>query len=316
MKKNLLIGAITTYIWEDVAPFFNSYVRAGFENCDCVMFVSNMSAKTIEKIKSCGVTIYQIPERYNGKCINDYRWEIYADFLKDKRENYDMIFTADVRDTFFQHDVFKHYNSSKPFLGIALEDGKLSEPINKKWLITRYGEPIYEELKEYPIICTGTVFGTAEKFLDFSLNMTENLNSNKYNYFNVSDQAAGNFLIYHDKMFADCLVKNYNESGFIMTIGITNRENVKLDSNDNVLNGKGEIAAVVHQYDRLPDVTRKIITKYCPDINFLYYDIFMLKRPGFIWRFVRYCYRIRKIGLLKALYITVRKRLPGWKNFA
>ena len=66
MKKNLLIGSITNYLWEDVAPFFKSFERAGFENCDCVMFVANMSNKTIEKIKSCGVIVQKIPDKFKG----------------------------------------------------------------------------------------------------------------------------------------------------------------------------------------------------------------------------------------------------------
>ena len=31
MPKNLLIGSITNYCWDDVAPFFNSYRQAGFD---------------------------------------------------------------------------------------------------------------------------------------------------------------------------------------------------------------------------------------------------------------------------------------------
>lgn len=47
-----------------------------------------------------------------------------------------------------------------------------------------------------------------------------------------------------------------------MTIGLTNNSNIKLDYEDNVLNGKGEIAAVVHQYDRKPFIESKIKNKF------------------------------------------------------
>ena len=315
MKKNLLIGSITNYLWEDVAPFFKSFERAGFENCDCVMFVANMSDKTIEKIKSCGVIVQKIPEKFQGQCIIDYRWELYIDFLRDKREDYAMIFTADVRDTIFQADVFKFYRGNKKFLGLALEDGILSEPCNKSWLIRRYGEETYESIKNKRIICTGTVWGTFEEFFNFAEAMTENLKSNKYNYFNVSDQATGNWLIYHENLFADIIITSENKNGQVMTIGISARENIKLDSNDNILNGRGEIAAVAHQYDRHRDIFIKVINKFCPEYK-IYYDAVIFNSPGFIWRVVRYFYRIRKIGLFKALYITIRKRLPGGEKFS
>ena len=64
IKKNLIIGAITNYNWEILYPFFKSYELAGFENCECVMFVGNMASNTIDKIKSFGVIVYNMPDKY------------------------------------------------------------------------------------------------------------------------------------------------------------------------------------------------------------------------------------------------------------
>ena len=75
-RKNLLIGAITNYTWDNVAPFFNSYKQAGFENCDCVIFAGNMSEQSMNRIRQCGVTVLPISERFNGACVNDFRWEL------------------------------------------------------------------------------------------------------------------------------------------------------------------------------------------------------------------------------------------------
>jgi len=63
-KKNLIIGAIKNYNWKVIAPFFRSYQNVGFENCDCVMYIANMAEETIEKIKSYGVIVSKIPEKY------------------------------------------------------------------------------------------------------------------------------------------------------------------------------------------------------------------------------------------------------------
>ena len=41
-----------------------------------------------------------------------------------------------------------------------------------------------------------------------------------------------------------------------------------VDSDDNILNFKGEVAAVIHQYDRKPELVKKVKNKYCPEIGF------------------------------------------------
>ena len=101
MPRNLLIGAITNYGWGEVAPFFNSYMQAGFENCDCVMFTGNMTDETNDRIRSCGVDVRPIPERFSGGCVNDFRWELYKDYLKPRVNEYGIVFTADVRIQYF-----------------------------------------------------------------------------------------------------------------------------------------------------------------------------------------------------------------------
>lgn len=84
MSKNLLIGAITNYLWDDVAPFFDSFMQAGFEDCDCVMFTGNMSEQTLEKIRACGVTVLPIPEEYLKGAVVLYRFKLYYVFsVKD-----------------------------------------------------------------------------------------------------------------------------------------------------------------------------------------------------------------------------------------
>ena len=79
------------------------------------------------------------------------------------------------------------------------------------------------------------------------------------------EQGIANYMFYHDKLFSDILVKSDN-FGPVMTIGITNRQNIVLDQQNNILNFAGEIASVIHQYDRKRDIVEKIIKKFCPEI--------------------------------------------------
>ena len=47
-----------------------------------------------------------------------------------------------------------------------------------------------------------------------------------------------------------------------MTICVTKRNKISLDADNNVLNFDGKISAIVHQYDRKPDIVRKFNNKY------------------------------------------------------
>lgn len=297
-KKNVIIGAIANYRWEKIAPFFKSFLRAGFKNCDCVMFIEKLSPRTIYKMKSCGVIVYNIPEKYKKGSIANYRWKLYEDFLNNKKNKYNMVFTSDVRDVFFQNDVFKFYNNSKSFLGIAIEDGLLTEPRNKNWLIEFFGEDKYKTIENQKIVCSGTVWGTTDYFLHFTKKMWENLELYPDK---LKDQSIANYLINYEKLFNDSLVISYNENGQVMTIGLTNRENISLDSHNNVLNGKGEIASVIHQYERKKDILSKVLDKYCPEVkdNIFYYEVI-----DYIDKF-RFYYPIIFLGISFATFLVL-----------
>ena len=175
-----------------------------------------------------------------------------------------MAFTADVRDIFFQRDVFKFYkNITKSFLGLAKEDGFIGqEPINTNWIKTAYNENIYESIKSERIICLGTVWGTVDKFEEFTDALWEKLNTDWANETKVIDQAVGNVLIHYDKLLNDCIIYSENRDGPVMTIALTNRPFINLDNDNNILNVIGEITAVVHQYDRFDDLTKIAKNKY------------------------------------------------------
>ena len=269
MIKNLLIGAITNYDWNKVRVFFCSYKKVKFENCHCVMFLARMSQRAIKRIESCGVTVYSMPDKYLDIPIINSRWKIYEDYLNVNPDKYNLVFTTDIRDSFFQLDVFKFYNSTKPFLGIAIEDGILTERINKNWLINAYGKDLYKTISNERIICSGTIWGTPDKFGEFCKAMWENVSSERLKglRLQIIDQAICNFIIYHDKMFNDCLIKSNNIDGFVMTIGLRKRQDIILDNNNNILNGNRQVGAVIHQYDRFRDLSNIAFLRNCRELS-------------------------------------------------
>ena len=51
-KKNVLLGLIAKYNWETILPFIKSLIKSKFDNCDIVMFVSEVTFDVIENLQS------------------------------------------------------------------------------------------------------------------------------------------------------------------------------------------------------------------------------------------------------------------------
>lgn len=190
-KKNLILGVIVKYNWKIIAPFFNSLKRANFNNCDCVMFVENVSQETINKMESYNVRVIKIQREIKAKIIN-YRHKLYEEFLRNNSDKYNLVLSIDVRDSFFQKDIFKYYENIESFLSLAIEDGYLSERTNKGWIINAFGYNVYNTIKNERIICGGTVLGSIDKIIEFSSIIWKIMNKSNNSRENWIDQAVIN----------------------------------------------------------------------------------------------------------------------------
>ena len=307
MLKNLLIGAVTNYTWDDVAPFFNSYAQTGFENCDCVMFVANVSEKDINCIESSGAKVIQIASKYRNCSINGYRWEIYRDYLLEHNEEYKMVFIADTRDIIFQRDVFKYYSNKVPFLGLAIEDFDLTDNWSSTWLIKLFGQEAYDSIKNNQQICMGTLWGTVSSVYSFAQQMASYIDRSIYSK-RMSDQNIANYLIYHEGILGDQLViKSNNNDGYVMTIG-TRKELIACNNDGLILNGKGEIAAVVHQYDRKPELVKMVHKKYGQGMTILG-KLAQACANNIIRRIARFIVNVRKKGFIRVVTEAIKRRI-------
>lgn len=261
-KKNLILGVIQEYSLVTVLPFFKSIIRSKFTNCDVVIFFRKISQDLIEYIKRIGILSFEISHEYENDNIVSLRWKIYANYLNEKKNEYNLVFIADVRDTLFQSDIFKYYERHKSFLGLAIEDGTLNETSNRIWITNFVGLEKHKDIENERIICLGTLWGTLDKVLEFSTLFWEKYLSNT----TFVDQGVANYLFYYEKLLKEFIVKSDNY-GPVMTVGLTQSKNLILDNENNLLNFKGEIAAVIHQYDRKNEIFTKLLYKYCPEFN-------------------------------------------------
>ena len=73
---------------------------------------------------------------------------------------------------------------------------------------------------------------------------------------------------------------------------MSNKKNILLDNNDNILNYNGEIAAVVHQYDRKHNIVSKLKTKFNDSFFYINNSFFIKERKNKLNRFIKYFFMI------------------------
>ena len=167
--------------------------------------------------------------------------------------------------TIFQKDIFQYYNDYKKlFIGLFLEDNIIkNEMYNKEWV--NYFCPKANIWNE-TIICSGTLIGTIDKFIEFCYFLWKFVL--KYKDYNHSrEQGSVNCLIYNRKIMNNYIIRSDNH-GPVMTIGISKKDNIHIDKDYNILNNNNQIAAVIHQYDRKLDLTNFIKRKFSDENNF------------------------------------------------
>jgi hypothetical protein len=72
------------------------------------------------------------------------------------------------------------------------------------------------------------------------------------------DQAAHNYLLYHG--YLPCCQRLENGTSALLTLSA--RSSVDLDESGIVLNVDGSVPTIVHQFDRHPELARRIRARY------------------------------------------------------
>ena len=228
-KKNLILSILIRFSWEKILPFIKSLIKANIQNCDTVIFVGEIKYSIINYLKSFGIIVYELPYKYENISLTSYRWKVYNDFLKVRRERYNIILSIDIKDSIFQNDIFNIYQDHEPFLAFSYEDATINEGITGYRIFKVFGKELLETIKNERIINAGVIWGTEKEFFIFSQILWEKLLIYPQN----GDQYMVNYLIYHEHIFKKFIIFS-DEHGPVITIGLTRRDRVNLDSQNNI----------------------------------------------------------------------------------
>jgi hypothetical protein len=279
-KKSLIIGAMTNYDFDKVAPWIKSVNECGFEG-DKTMIVFNASFDTVQKISDSGFSVVVFDQDDESQMfrhetpapIHIERFFHIYNYLKDTWQDYDYVVTTDVKDVIFQKNPID-------WLKENLGDKKLvagSEALKYKdesWgdenLMQTYGPYVYEIFKENEIYNVGTLGGTAEYMKDLAFNIFFNSVSRPIR---IVDQAVFNVLI-QTQPFKDVIKFAKQSDGWACQAG-TVADPSKMDTfRPNLLEAEPQWFAgkvltstfkeftIVHQYDRVPEWKEVIEAKY------------------------------------------------------
>lgn len=188
----------------------------------------------------------------NVYSIQSGRKAFYYRFLKQKK--YANILLADIRDVVFQRDPFEDYHGT---LSVFQEDLTIKEEsFNRSWIKLVFGLETLERIGDNKICCSGTIMGSHEgimNYLECFLNI--------YMQYDIPinivgiDQGVFNYIINSDKLNGI----DINENGpRILTVSQQSLSDIKYQ--DGKLYFKGQLPAVVHQYDRFPELVSYLET--------------------------------------------------------
>jgi hypothetical protein len=185
-----------------------------------------------------------------AKMLNVYcvRYPLYYLYLAGKEERYENVMLTDVRDVIFQRNPFDFPNKGELCVFLEDERERLVDCRFNTLLINHgYGETVLKEIGENLISCSGVTIGGYAAIMRYLELMVDQMIRMKGHPIGM-DQGVHNFLLYKEKLTGARVFAN--DSGPVFTMGKTVDLPTKFNQEGMVLNKAGEIANVLHQYDR------------------------------------------------------------------
>lgn len=284
--KDLVIGAITGYDFDAIAPWVNSLERSGYGG-DKAMLCYNVSYDVCNELSKRGFRVLGFERNEEDRRL-EYtkpgfnvvveRFQHMAFVLRELEEDYRYIISTDVKDVIFQR------NPSE-WLENNLFDQKIvaaSESIRydqEVWgnfnLFRSFGPRIYQTFRDRVISNAGVMAGDFHTMLDLYMHISLLCDAAPSHYIEGGggpDQAAYNVLI-NSRPWKDSVCFASSESAWAAQLGTTGpqiqdrygqfvTEPLPTLKDGVVCTSTGEPFYIVHQYDRVPQWKNVIQEKY------------------------------------------------------
>ena len=185
MGKDLIIGVVDNYTWEQIKYWANSIDKSGYTGHKA-LFVYNMDAATAKKLTDEKFTIIGASkfdeekgftyEHKGGSIMVDRFVHLYQVLENlDRSSEVRNVIATDVRDVIFQGDPSKWLDeniTTKERLIVGSENMQyINEPWNAQNMVLAFGDLFFNKMMNKEIYCAGVIAGSFDTFKDFCLNL-------------------------------------------------------------------------------------------------------------------------------------------------
>jgi hypothetical protein len=293
--RNLILTTVQGMDFDYVAPFIFSLKRTGYRG-RLIIFASAMKGDAVAQLERHGATV--IPFRFFHKRLQKtlmWPWPcwrkffaadtapalkekfahavlpffyrrhlLHLQFLREHHGEFDRIFLTDARDVYFQTNPFLW----KPNDGLHFF---LEEPANtirtgrlqKNWTENQFGRHDAGAHLDQVISCAGTVFGDAAGMLDYLTKMvTLTTQSRRLRKIVQDDQGIHNYMLRENLLPRVSIHENRRSA--VLTAGIMRMTDFQMNELGELLDEGGNVIPVLHQYDRLPELKKHLLTRLPP----------------------------------------------------
>ena len=294
MKKDAIIGAIINYDVQQLKPWVESLERSGFTG-DKYMLCYKISYDTADYLRSRGFTLFTFidvphlkmyafqPENRFHICVHRFyhMWYFLNRLPGEVKSQYRYLISTDVGDVIFQSNpsdwlqtnLSTDVEGTKYLLNAATESLKYKDEVlwGAKNMADSFGPVVSGYMKDRLIYNAGTLSGDFQTVFDMFLVIYEMCQG-----FGTAnpDQAAYNLLLSLEP-YKNITKFNMSEDGWACQLGTTYKPEALvhfkknlvepspiIDDNGVVYTSTGKPFVIVHQYNRMPELTHKIIMRY------------------------------------------------------
>jgi hypothetical protein len=286
--KDIVIGAITNYNWDQIKCWVNSLDQSGFNGLK-VMLCYNISYEVAEELSKRNYTIFAFKKNDEEKrleygkdnfniCLDRFLHIWYFLSKLQNKDQYRYIIATDVGDVIFQSNPSEwlEANIGKKEINVGSECIQYkNEEWNKQNMYLSFGPMVYEDMQDKLVYNAGAIAGRFDTFVDLCKTIFLTCGGSPVHVPGGGgpDQAALNVLL-NTKAYKDITNFAKSSDGWAAQLEIMANPN-KIEKLKDFINEprlqiqNGEVFTfdnkkycIVHQYDVVPELSKHIREKY------------------------------------------------------
>jgi hypothetical protein len=252
--KNLIMGLWSGLPFSGLEKFLASLQSTSYDGDVCV-FVDQVEVGTVETLVSRGVIVEQASPFYAKRMsVPVSRYFNYLDFLARHSGCYSHVMISDLRDVIFQADPFAAPLPAD--LIFAQERCRLRDcATTGGWVKEVYGDEIAYIMRQWPISCSGTTFGTVSAMLEYLALMVHEFARVDIPLFGGLDQGIHNYII---RMRPPLNAWFDPTDSLVATLHYMPEAALAVGAEGILIEGR--VVPVIHQWDRRPMVAEYVET--------------------------------------------------------